>query len=106
MPHTPIMCIFCSHFDHDTLKTSMGYMLCKAYPDGIPKAITGREHDHRDPYPNDQNIQFEEASMEELLRRFPNNNEEGIKHLQAMSFLDFNYAKLHPLDDEGSEHSD
>ena len=47
-------CEACSHFGFDGT--------CKAFPDGIPIDILGGVHDHREPYPGDNGIRFEQAS--------------------------------------------
>jgi hypothetical protein len=52
------ICFWCKHFDaqqqYDTGKT-----VCAAFPDDIPLEIWDLEYDHREPYPNDNGIQFE-----------------------------------------------
>jgi len=44
-------CIYCEYY--------LGWERCKAFQDGIPKAIVLGEHDHRKPYPGDNGIRFE-----------------------------------------------
>ena len=52
----PIQCINCRHFEKEDR--------CKAFPDGIPAKVFTGEHDHREPYPGDNGIQFEPADKE------------------------------------------
>lgn len=48
------ICLRCKHFieDEDLFR-------CAAFEDGIPFAISSSEHDHTEPYPGDNGIQFE-----------------------------------------------
>ena len=44
-------CAVCRHLD--------GRRRCTAFPGGIPEAIIMSRHDHRQPFPSDQNIRFD-----------------------------------------------
>jgi hypothetical protein len=46
-------CEFCKHLGED--------WTCAAFPQEIPAAILHGEHDHRQPFPGDQGIRFEQA---------------------------------------------
>ena len=51
-----IECAFCRHFRATTAKGSF----CEAFPGGIPNPILAGEAKHRQPYPGDHGIQFEQ----------------------------------------------
>ena len=46
-----VQCLHCKHFGAD--------WTCAAFPGAIPAAIVTGEHDHHQPYPGDNGIQFE-----------------------------------------------
>ncbi len=47
------LCIRCKH-------KFLGRAGCAAFPDGIPNEFSGGKTEHRQPYPCDNGIQFEE----------------------------------------------
>ena len=52
--YEPPICLKCAHYDWEDQEK----MSCKAFPKGIPKAITQGEHDHKVPYKGDKGIQY------------------------------------------------
>ena len=50
-------CVWCRH-------RSAGGRCCRAFPKGIPEAITSNRHDHRDPYDGDYGVRFEPEVVE------------------------------------------
>jgi hypothetical protein len=52
-----VLCITCHHLG-DVPKQGLS---CAAFPDSIPKTILEGEHDHREPFPGDQDIRYELA---------------------------------------------
>lgn len=52
------ICVVCRHLFE-------GERACKAFPKGIPDDIYWGKHDHHEPYPSDNGIQFEPISDEE-----------------------------------------
>ena len=48
------LCYDCKHF----MRYDDGKFRCKAFPSGIPFEIIAWLHDHHEPYPGDQGIQF------------------------------------------------
>ena len=55
------LCFFCRHtsFSGTNLDSIIRTKTCKAFPEGIPRQIYVDRYDHRNPYPNDNDIQFE-----------------------------------------------
>ena len=56
-PAVSIQCEMCKHFR--AFKVGNKVPVCKAFPEGIPIAISLNEHDHHQPYPGDNGIRFE-----------------------------------------------
>jgi hypothetical protein len=50
-------CAYCLHVERIDEKLTGN---CKAYPDGIPRALKWDAIDHRDPYPGDNGIRFKQ----------------------------------------------
>jgi hypothetical protein len=50
------VCEYCKHFNYEK---SRGVFICTSFPDGIPHEIAACRFDHRNPYPGDNEIQFE-----------------------------------------------
>ena len=53
------ICLECRHFREEAKG-----LTCDAFPHGIPKPILMTEVEHREPYPGDHGIQFEEVEAE------------------------------------------
>ena len=61
MTHTPeitSICGYCKHYRNADSERK-GEPCCDAFPDGIPEYIFDA-YDHRDPFPGDKGIRFEE----------------------------------------------
>ena len=55
--YSPV-CSLCAHFTG----RSPGERTCAAFPFGIPMAIWNGHNDHKQPYPGDQGIRYEEIN--------------------------------------------
>jgi hypothetical protein len=44
----------CEHFHFE----DQYHLTCEAFPGGIPEEILHNQHDHNEPYPNDNGIRF------------------------------------------------
>lgn len=61
------ICHFCKHFYSDPSPSTMFHGKCLAFPDGIPNLIIRMDYDHREPYPGDNDAQFEKYERRETL---------------------------------------
>lgn len=59
MQGLPPICLKCKHYT-----PSNNSVVCIAFPDGIPIEILINQHDHREPYPGDNGIQYEPIDEE------------------------------------------
>lgn len=50
-------CYRCKHRYEQSKRP--GRLTCEAFPDGIPLEIRLNKHDHKEPYPGDNDIRFE-----------------------------------------------
>jgi hypothetical protein len=64
--HVPPMCSRCKRLHEDSIEDWItdGTIRCDAFPDGVPGEIKGYSFDHRNPHPEDNEIQFELADNE------------------------------------------
>ena len=56
-PSSPPQCGRCKHYT----RPQTGRRTCRAFPKGIPQDIWDLTHDHRLPYPGDNNIRWQPA---------------------------------------------
>jgi hypothetical protein len=76
-------CAFCKHFQgHKGTKS-----LCAAFPEGIPDTIYNNEFDHRQPYPDDNGIRFEQSEYSLQLG--------GLHPFEMETKLLSNWRKVH-----------
>ena len=54
---TSATCRHCRHLQHPARRT------CAAFPDGIPNDLWWAYRGHREPFPGDQGIQYEERPL-------------------------------------------
>lgn len=52
-------CVFCKHYINIT-KVGQ-HPTCSAFPKEIPEEVLWNKFDHKNPYPGDNGVQFEEA---------------------------------------------
>ena len=66
VPIRGIQCGSCKHILRDGPPPR-----CAAFPEEIPDAILAGEHDHHDPFPGDNGIQYEPLEEEPTGERLP-----------------------------------
>ena len=76
MTMTLPQCAFCKHLRRDDLSGNR----CGAFHAGIPAEVFLNEHDHREPYPGDNDVRFEpvdDEAAEIVARMFDDDDVEG-----------------------------
>ena len=61
------ICYWCRHLDLVSYNDPASRLCCAAFPRGIPSDILFGKFDHRFPYPDDHNIQFQKYINAETL---------------------------------------
>lgn len=51
------ICLWCKYFNIQSFENDK-FATCNAFPNGIPNLVFHGDFDHREPFPNDNNIQF------------------------------------------------
>jgi hypothetical protein len=65
---TQPLCWWCKHFDAEAHRRQHVWR-CAAFAGNIPPAIINNEYDHREPHPDDNGTQFEQARAALLTSR-------------------------------------
>src|SRR5688500_3551000 len=90
--NTMPICFWCKHFDAQE-QYDTGATKCLAFIDDIPSEIWNLEYDHREPYPDDNGIQFEKLDdnskiLAVPLARFSDEDREQIFNKYAEGLIE------------------